>query len=129
MHTLLRSTVVLLATALAGPALGGQDRSAAGARSPAQISEQRGAYAMAVRLKIIRAWRAPDSVQPGQRCQVELTQAPGGTVIATKIAPDCQFDAAGKASLEQAVLKAQPLPYKGYEAVFQPSMSMEFKVS
>ena len=37
------------------------------------------------------------------------------------------MDAAGQDSVERAVLKAQPLPYRGYESVFARTLTLNFE--
>lgn len=76
------------------------------------------AYADAVRARILEHWLRPASVLPGQRCSARIVQFPTGHVIAVETQPDCQFDAAGRTSVEDAVLRAQPLPIKGYQSVY-----------
>ncbi len=111
--------VILLVPGLLGP---GQ---AHAAPAPGQVS-LRTAYAMAIRDRIIASWLPPPSMTSGQHCRVSITQLPGGTIVSVKVDAACQFDAAGKAALERAVLRAQPLPYKGFEAVFDRSLNIGF---
>lgn len=92
---------------------------------PGQVS-LRTAYAVAIRDRIIASWLPPASMASGQHCRVAITQLPGGTIVSVKLDAACQFDAAGKAALERAVLRAQPLPYKGFEAVFDRSLNIGF---
>ncbi|MBS0213453.1 MAG: cell envelope integrity protein TolA [Proteobacteria bacterium] len=63
---------------------------------------------------------APEQVH----CRVHVTQIPGGEVIAVKFT-DCPFDAAARDSVERALQKT-PLPYAGYEHVFQRQIDMDF---
>jgi len=86
----------------------------------------RTAYAVAIRDRIIASWLPPASMASGQHCRVAITQLPGGTIMSVKLDAACQFDAAGKAALERAVLRAQPLPYKGFEAVFDRNLNIGF---
>lgn len=86
----------------------------------------RTAYAVAIRDRILASWLPPPSMTSGQHCRVGITQLPGGTIVSVKLDAACQFDAAGKAALERAVLRAQPLPYKGFEAVFDRSLNIGF---
>lgn len=92
---------------------------------PGQVS-LRTAYAVAIRDRILASWLPPPSMTSGQHCRVGITQLPGGTIVSVKLDAACQFDAAGKAALERAVLRAQPLPYKGFEAVFDRSLNIGF---
>ncbi|TWR29546.1 protein TolA, partial [Xanthomonas vasicola] len=43
-----------------------------------------------------------------------------------KVAPGCPYDEAGQRSIEAAVLSAQPLPYRGFESVFQRNLTFVF---
>jgi len=47
-------------------------------------------------------------------------------VNSAKVSPDCPFDEAGRRSIEAAVLNAQPLPYRGFETVFQRTINFNF---
>ena len=59
-----------------------------------------------------------DKVPERTHCIVQFKQLPGGEVFDVSF-PDCPFDAAGRDSVE-AALKRTPLPYAGFESVFQP---------
>ena len=49
-----------------------------------------------------------------------------GGVMEAKVAPGCPYDEAGQRSIEAAVLSAQPLPYRGFESVFQRNLTFVF---
>ncbi|HBG89949.1 MAG TPA: protein TolA, partial [Stenotrophomonas sp.] len=83
-------------------------------------------YAAAIQAKVRDAWTRPDSVPLGQRCQVTITQIPGGQVLQAKVGANCPYDDAGKRSIEAAVLNAQPLPYRGFESVFNRTINFTF---
>lgn len=83
-------------------------------------------YAAAIQQKVSGQWTRPDSVPLGQKCQVAITQIPGGQVIQAKVGANCPFDEAGKRSIEAAVLNAQPLPYRGFESVFARTITFTF---
>ena len=84
-------------------------------------------YAAALQEAILRNWTRPDSVPPGQRCKLNIRQIPGGQVIDVQVAASCPYDELGKRSVEAAVLKAQPLPYAGFEAVFSRNLTLNFE--
>jgi colicin import membrane protein len=63
---------------------------------------------------------------PKAPCEVHITQLPGGAVVSAVAADSCPYDTAGKISVENAVLRSQPLPYKGFEGVFQRNLTMTF---
>jgi colicin import membrane protein len=54
---------------------------------------------------------------------------PGGTVIDAKVDPSCPYDELGRRSIEAAVLKAQPLPYAGFEPVFNRTLKLNFQAA
>jgi len=84
-------------------------------------------YAAALQDAILRNWTRPDSVPLDQRCDLVIRQIPGGQVIDVEVAPNCPYDELGRRSVEAAVLKAQPLPYAGFEAVFQRRLTLHFR--
>lgn len=83
-------------------------------------------YVAAVQNAITSQWVRPDSVPLGQKCVIHITQLPGGDVMSAKVDPSCPYDEAGRRSVEAAVLKAQPLPYKGFEREFQRRLDLNF---
>lgn len=84
-------------------------------------------YQEALREAILRNWTRPDNVPIGQRCRIVIRQLPGGEVIDAKVDPSCPYDELGRRSVEAAVLKAQPLPYAGFEAVFSRTLTLNFE--
>lgn len=84
-------------------------------------------YIAAISADIESNWTKPDNIQPGQRCRITIRQLPGGEVIDAKVAPDCPYDELGRRSIETAVLKAQPLPYAGFEDVFNRILLLNFE--
>jgi len=84
-------------------------------------------YAAAIQAAVSNQWIRPDSVPLGQRCKVTIRQLPGGEVIDAKVDPSCPYDEAGRRSVEAAVLRAQPLPYRGFESVFQRTLNFTFQ--
>ena len=84
-------------------------------------------YAAALQAAILRNWVRPDSVPLGVRCDLNIRQLPGGVVVDVQVAAGCPYDDLGKRSIEAAVLKAQPLPYAGYEKAFQRNLNLHFR--
>lgn len=84
-------------------------------------------YSAALQAAVTQNWNRPDSAQAGLRCALNITQIPGGDVIGVTIGSPCNADQATRNSIEQAVMKAAPLPYQGYEKVFQRSIKFSFK--
>jgi colicin import membrane protein len=84
-------------------------------------------YSAAIQEAVLSQWIRPDTVPLGQRCRVSIRQIPGGEVIDVEVQPGCPFDEAGRRSLEAAVLRAKPLPYRGFESVFQRTLILNFE--
>jgi TonB family protein len=82
-------------------------------------------YAAAIQNQVSAHWWRPKNL-PQQPCAIEITQLPGGQIIHTEIQPGCPYDEAGKQSLVNAVVNASPLPYKGFERVFQKTIHFTF---
>lgn len=84
-------------------------------------------YAAALQEAILGHWSRPESVPLGQRCRITIRQLPGGEVVDVAVSSSCPYDELGRRSVEAAVLKAQPLPYAGFEAVFQRNLILNFE--
>lgn len=87
----------------------------------------RARYAEALKAAITSKWTRPDAVQSGDACRLVIRQLPGGEVVDVQVASPCSYDEAGRRSIEAAVLKAQPLPYAGFESVFQRNLTLNFR--
>ena len=83
-------------------------------------------YAAALQLAILRQWIRPETVALGQRCRISLRQLQGGEVVDVSVSPSCPYDAAGRQSVERAIFKASPLPYAGFETVFNRNLDLNF---
>ena len=84
-------------------------------------------YAAAIQQAALGQWIRPYTVPIGHRYRVSIRQIPGGEVIDVEVQPGCPFDEAGRRSLEAAVLRAKPLPYRGFESVFQRNLTLNFE--
>lgn len=85
-----------------------------------------GQYLAAVQNAVTQNWLRPDNM-PNVPCVVHIVQSPGGNVMSAKVDPSCPYDEAGKRSVENAVLRANPLPYQGFETVFQRNLNFTFR--
>lgn len=81
-------------------------------------------YRLAISSMADRNWLRPDTLSEGFRCFVTVTQIPGGDVIAVDM-DRCSADAEILRSVEAAV-KREPLPYQGFESVFQRTVTIPF---
>jgi colicin import membrane protein len=86
-----------------------------------------GRYSLAIQQAVQQNWLRPDSAQPGIRCTLRIVQIPGGEVIQVSVTSPCNADDLTRRSIEAAVMKAQPLPYRGYESVFQRDIRFNFR--
>lgn len=84
-------------------------------------------YAAAIQEAVLRNWMRPDTVALGQRCRIVIRQIPGGQVLDAQVDPSCPYDEIGRRSVEAAVMRAQPLPYAGFESVFQRTLILNFQ--
>jgi len=84
-------------------------------------------YRAALQAAIVQNWRKPDNIPSGQRCKIVIRQLPGGEVIDARVDPSCPYDEQGRREVEAAVLKAQPLPYAGFEPVFNRTLILNFE--
>lgn len=84
-------------------------------------------YAAALQAAIVAKWTRPDSIPAGAVCRLVIRQLPGGEVMDVEVSSPCAYDEQGRRSIEAAVLKAQPLPYQGFEAVFSRNLTLNFR--
>ncbi|RDZ29549.1 cell envelope integrity protein TolA [Lysobacter silvisoli] len=84
------------------------------------------AYIAALQAAIKSKWTRPDSVPLGAKCRLVIRQLQGGEVIDVKVSSPCSYDEQAQRSIEAAVLKAQPLPYAGFEKVFNRQLNFTF---
>lgn len=83
-------------------------------------------YAAALQAAILANFTRPDNVPLGQRCKVVIRQIKGGEVLKVEADPSCPYDEAARRLVEAAVFKADPLPYAGFESVFEREITLNF---
>ena len=86
-----------------------------------------GRYQLAIQRVVHDNWSRPDSTRPGLICTLRIVQIPGGEVIQVSVTSPCNADDLTRRSIEAAVLKAQPLPYRGFESVFSRDITFKFR--
>jgi colicin import membrane protein len=84
-------------------------------------------YAIAIQQLVTQNWLRPETVRPGLSCRLRIIQIPGGEVISAEVLAPCNADELTRRSIEAAVLRAQPLPYRGFESVFQREIVFNFR--
>jgi len=75
---------------------------------------------------IERNWNRPPTARAGLECTLNVTQAPGGTVIDVKLG-DCNGDAAVRESITNAVFRSSPLPPPRDPRAFERRLVIVFK--
>jgi len=81
----------------------------------------------AVRSVVTQSWIRPPTARPGLSCTVSVRVIPGGEVISASVVQPCNTsDEATRRSIINAVQSASPLPYRGFEDVFQRSFNFKF---
>jgi colicin import membrane protein len=83
-------------------------------------------YYAAIQNAVTNNWLRPDNTLAGVRCMLRIVQIPGGDVIGVEIGNPCNADPQTRNSIEQAVKRAAPLPYKGYENEFRREINLNF---
>jgi colicin import membrane protein len=81
-------------------------------------------YLLAISNQVDRNWSRPDTMAQGFRCTALVTQIIGGEVIGIDLSR-CQGDAETLRSVEAAVMR-EPLPYRGFETVFNRQLQIPF---
>jgi colicin import membrane protein len=83
-------------------------------------------YYAAIQNAVTQNWLRPDNTPPGLRCMLRIAQIPGGDVLSVEIGTPCNADGPTRTSIEQAVKRAAPLPYQGYQKVFRRDINFNF---
>lgn len=85
------------------------------------------AYLKAIRGAILQNWTRPAASKAGTQCMVEIDQTKDGRIGRSRFAEPCDFDLEARRALKAAVDKSSPLPYRGFEAVWRPSIKVLFE--
>jgi colicin import membrane protein len=84
-------------------------------------------YQAAITSAVTRQWARPSGTPAGLQCQIKVNQIPGGGVIDVSIGTPCNASAVVRNSIINAVKKADPLPYTGFEQVFERRINFTFQ--
>lgn len=99
------------------------------ASAGADNSQLQGEWVGAMLAAVEQQWIRPPGVTAAMVCPISIQVQPGGRVVSAEVQPSCPYDAAARASVERAVLKASPLPWRGYEEVAQTHFTVRFRAS
>jgi hypothetical protein len=92
----------------------------------ARAAELRDQYTRMIENHVKRYWQRPLSARPGIECQATITQLPTGDVVSAKV-EQCDGDDAVRRSIENAIMKASPLPRPPSQAVFSRNLALNFR--
>jgi colicin import membrane protein len=84
-------------------------------------------YIGAIQSAVTRQWARPSGTPAGLKCQIKVNQIPGGGVIDVSIGTPCNASAVVRNSIINAVKKADPLPFTGFEEVFERRLNFIFQ--
>jgi len=90
------------------------------------LDDLRAQYAAAMTAAIQSGWSRPSSAMSGVQCNIRVSQLAGGEVISVAIMDGCFQDEPTQASLIAAVNRASPLPYEGFESVYNRDLIIPF---
>ena len=96
------------------------------ARNAAERSGLLAQYIALIGQKIERNWIRPPSARPGLERVIQVTQIPGGQVVAVKVVR-CNGDDAVIRSVEAAVYQASPLPDPPDASLFERRLQLIFR--
>ena len=82
-------------------------------------------YMLAIQHAVMKNWLRPDFL-PNAECKVQVVQLPGGDVLSATVDSSCPYTEVVRQSVVNAVLRTKTLPYKGFENVFQRSITLVF---
>ncbi len=82
-------------------------------------------YIGQIKTRIQRAWIRPPGIRPDLKCEVIVTQVPGGEVVGVQMG-ECNADAVWRQSIEAAVYRASPLPQPPDPTLFDRTLRLEF---
>jgi colicin import membrane protein len=83
-------------------------------------------YAALIQQRVTRNWIRPPEARAGLRCELFVTQIPGGEVVAVKFG-SCNANDTIKRSIEAAVFKASPLPKPPDPSLFERNLVLDFR--
>lgn len=92
-----------------------------------RLKSNRDAYRTAIQQKIERNWLRPQESGKIPDCEVRVLQGPGGIIMDVTFGSCSGGTATYRASIENAVYKAEPLPQPNDPALFERELIMLFK--
>ena len=93
----------------------------------AQSSTEAQVYQNMIVQKVRRNWARPGTASDDLACIVAVQQVPGGVVVSARVV-DCNGDDIVRRSVENAVLKASPLPQPSNPLLFLRTFQITFTI-
>jgi colicin import membrane protein len=103
--------------------LAAEEEEGAAAAARAGVMDE---YRLMLVQAIERNWSRPPSARAGLECTLNVTQAPGGSVVDVKLGT-CNGDQAVRESITTAVYKSSPLPAPRDPRAFERRLEIVFK--
>ncbi len=94
--------------------------------SQRRLNSLREAYRLAIKQKIERNWRQPQERVKMPDCEVRVMQGPGGIILDVTFGACQGGTPTYRASIENAVYKAEPLPKPGDASLFERELIILF---
>ncbi len=90
------------------------------------LNKLKAQYSLVLDAAVRRQWAMPVGTPQTLKCLVKVKQIPGGGVIDVSIGSPCNASPIVRNSIINAVKKADPLPYTGFERVFDREIDITF---
>ena len=79
-----------------------------------------------IQARIQHSWNRPPSAKSGLECTLHITQVPGGEIVNVQLGA-CNGDEAVKQSIQDAALRASPLPAPPDPSLFERNLDVTFR--
>ncbi len=96
-------------------------------RQNSRLERERQRYANALQNAVKRSWNKPRGVSAGIQCTVNVTQDPSGRVRDVNVENCSEGGELMRTSVEQAVLRASPLPTPRDDSLFDQQLRILFR--
>ncbi|WP_153066739.1 hypothetical protein [Xanthomonas arboricola] len=102
--------------------------------SSAEVNDERGRvdYGRAINNRIQRFWMDGSQsvvLLPDSNCALRILQIPGGEIVAVDVLPNCEFNGPGRSIAIEAIRRASPLPYRGFEKSYERVIKVVLRAS
>jgi colicin import membrane protein len=91
-----------------------------------RLAKMKESYIGAIQSHVTAHWRRPPGTQGGEKAEVYITQAPGGYILKVRV-ESCTGSSQFCKSVEDAVLRSEPLPQPSDKALFDREIRFTFR--